>query len=150
MSHRPVKNIQFHYLVEPFYFPYRTRLKNHLLSVFRKEGRRVNHINYIFCTDEYLLEINRNHLNHDTFTDIITFPYSLGKEPVLSDIYISVERVRENAAALGIAFLIELNRVIIHGALHLVGYRDKTKEEIRKIRSREDYYLKLVVSRGTK
>ena len=150
MSHKAVKNIRFHYLVDPFYFPGRSQLKIFLLSLFKTEGYGINHINYIFCTDAYLIEINRKHLRHDTYTDVITFPYSGKDEAVLSDIYISIQRVRENAISLKVPFLEELHRVIIHGALHLCGYRDKSKSEKRLIRNKEDHYLRRLVSRGTK
>ena len=150
MSHNAVKNIRFHYLVNPFYFPGRSQLKIFLLSLFKSEGFGINHINYIFCNDDYLIEINRRHLRHDTYTDIITFPYSAKDEPVLSDIYISISRVRENATSLNVPFLEELHRVIIHGALHLCGYMDKSKSEMKTIRNKEDHYLKRLVSRGTK
>jgi rRNA maturation RNase YbeY len=125
----------------PFYFPRRTELKNFLLSLFKKEGKKVEAINYIFCTDEYLLELNITHLNHNTYTDIITFELSPQDQPVLSDIYISVERVKENAQLFKTTFQRELHRVVFHGALHLCGYKDKYKEQAQLMRTMEEHYL---------
>ncbi|RYZ00409.1 MAG: rRNA maturation RNase YbeY [Chitinophagaceae bacterium] len=133
--------IQFHYVDQKFPFTGRTALKSFLLELARKEGRKVDRINYIFCSDEYLLEINRQHLNHDTYTDIITFPFSPSGAPILSDIYISVERVRDNAQKFNHSFTAELHRVIFHGLLHLCGYKDKKKEEQQLMRAREEYWL---------
>lgn len=143
--------IQFHFLSGPFYFPDRTRLKTYLAKIFRKEGCRVQHINYIFCTDTYLLQFNQDFLNHDTYTDIITFQLSHKGEPLLSDIYISTERVRENSKIFHTTFKKEIHRVILHGAFHLCGYSDKSKEDIRLMRALEDDHLRrYFVSRGTK
>ncbi|RYY86020.1 MAG: rRNA maturation RNase YbeY [Chitinophagaceae bacterium] len=134
--------IHFHYIDQLFHFPKRTGLKDFLVKLAKAEGYKVAGVNYIFCDDAYLLEINRSHLNHDTYTDIITFPYNLSGQPIQSEIYISVERVRENAAGFGVPFLEELHRVIFHGLLHLCGYKDKTKADQKAMRSREDYWLK--------
>lgn len=141
MAHRNTGKIQFHYLVPPFYFPNRMHLKNFLLYLFRKEEYKINAVNYIFCSDDYLLEINQAHLDHDTYTDIITFQYSALSEPILSDIYISIERVKENSATYNVSFSRELSRVILHGALHLCGYKDKTKAQVQEMRAKEDFYL---------
>jgi len=97
-------------------------------------------INIVFCTDEFLLRLNKEHLNHDYFTDIITFQYE--QDPLEGELYISIDRVKENARSLDITMLNELHRVIIHGVLHMIGYGDKTDEEKRLIRDKEDYYLK--------
>src|SRR5215203_5691172 len=136
-----IKKIRFNFLDADFYFPRRTHLKQFLLGIFKSEGLSVDAINYIFCSDQYLLRINRTHLHHDTLTDIITFQYSLPDEPVLSDIYISIDRVSENAMTFQVAFLEELYRVMFHGALHLCGYTDKTKTNIKKMRAAESKYL---------
>jgi rRNA maturation RNase YbeY len=133
--------IQFHYLVSPFFFPNRSELKQFLLSLFKKERQRVEAVNYIFCTDEYLLTLNQDYLNHNTLTDIITFQLSPVGERLIADIYISVERVRENAQTFNTGFLKELHRVIFHGALHLCGYKDKTREQAKLMRSKEELYL---------
>src|SRR5690349_11202940 len=113
--------IQFHFLSGPIYLPDRSRLKTYLIGIFRKEKLQVNHINYIFCNDDYLLQFNQDYLKHDTYTDIITFQLSAKKEALLSDIYISSERVRENSHAFDTTFKREIHRVIFHGALHLCG-----------------------------
>ena len=97
-------------------------------AVFVSEGKRFEEINYIFCDDEYLLKINREYLNHDYYTDIITFDNSVSSL-IMSDIYISAERVKENASHYVVDFMDELRRVMIHGVLHLCGYKDKTTEE---------------------
>ena len=106
------------------------------------EGKRVGELSFIFCTDEYLLEKNIQFLDHNTYTDIITFDYC-EVEIISGDIFISVERVTENANKFGVDFENELDRVIIHGVLHLVGYKDKSKEEASVMREKEDYYLSL-------
>jgi len=99
-------------------------------------------LNFIFCPDEYLLEINRKYLNHDYYTDIITFPYKQHPEALEADIYISIDRVKENAKNLGVAFQDELLRVIIHGVLHLLGYKDKSPDEAARMRQKEEQCLK--------
>ena len=121
----------------------RTVLKLFLASLFRKEKRSIDYLNIIFCTDERLLQINKDFLNHNYYTDIITFHYASENEPVQAELYISGDRVRENAADLGITINAELHRVIFHGCLHLCGYGDKTSQQIKKMREREDYYLRL-------
>lgn len=112
-------------------------------SLFRKEKKSLAHINYIFCSDVYLLGINRSFLQHDYYTDIITFGLSAPGEPVEAEIYISTDRVKDNATQLGISFRDEMLRVIFHGALHLCGYKDKRKADIALMRKKEDHYLKL-------
>lgn len=99
-------------------------------------------LNFIFCSDEYLLKINQDYLNHDYYTDIITFDYRDGNV-ISGDLFISIDRVRENAKNASLDFLSEIHRVIIHGVLHIMGYNDKTPEEESIIRSKEDFYLSL-------
>ena len=106
-------------------------------DVVSSEGFQVAEINYIFCDDSYLNKINQEFLNHDTFTDIISFDYTLGKE-VGGDIFISIERVLENAEKFNEVFENELYRVMIHGILHFMGYKDKTKKEKTLMRTKED------------
>lgn len=105
--------------------------------VIEFEGFSPGDISYVFCDDDYLLNINKEYLNHDILTDIITFDYTLGKE-VHGEIYISIERVKENAETFEVSFEDELKRVMIHGILHLIGYKDKTEEEQSTMRSMED------------
>jgi len=103
----------------------------------------VGDLNVIFCSDEHLKEINIKYLNHDYYTDIITFDYS--KKPVINgDLFISTDRVEENASINKVKFMIELYRVIIHGVLHLCGFNDKTPEEKKKIREKENLFLSLI------
>jgi len=106
-------------------------------DVISSEGFQVAEINYIFCDDSYLNKINQEFLNHDTFTDIISFDYTLGKE-VGGDIFISIERVLENAEKFNEVFENELHRVMIHGILHFIGYKDKTKKDKTLMRTKED------------
>ncbi|HWJ28858.1 MAG TPA: rRNA maturation RNase YbeY [Flavisolibacter sp.] len=135
--------ITFNYLSGTFNFPNRNRLKDFIIKLFKKEGFKTGTINYIFCTDEYLLQINQQYLNHNTYTDIITFPLSEKNEPISSDIFISTDRIKENAKTFNTSFQNELHRVIFHGILHLCGYKDKTKEQSALMRQKEQHYLDL-------
>lgn len=141
-------NIRFHFLVPPFYFPRRTALKLFLLLEFRKKNRKVEAINYIFCNDSYLLQLNQSYLNHDTFTDIITFELSEKSQALIADVYISVDRVRSNAKKFGVLFSAELLRVVFHGMLHLLNYHDKTDSQKKIMRKLEERCIDLF-SRGT-
>jgi rRNA maturation RNase YbeY len=105
------------------------------------EGYTIDEVTYIFCSDEYLLAINQQYLQHDDFTDIITFPYHEGGSVISGDIYISVDRVKENASLYQVTFKEELHRVMVHGMLHLVGYVDVTKEDKEFMRGKENFYL---------
>jgi probable rRNA maturation factor len=125
------------------HLPGKTGLKVFIHSIFKKEKHAVGSITYIFCSDEFLLQMNRDFLQHDYYTDIITFGLSEKGEPVVAEIYISIDRVKENAATLKTTFKEETLRVIFHGALHLCGYKDKKKSEIALMRSKEDHYLRL-------
>ncbi len=113
------------------------KLADWISNVVLSEDFEVGEINYIFCDDVYLHKINQEFLNHDTFTDIISFDYTLGKE-VGGDIFISIERVLENAEKFDEVFENELHRVMIHGILHFMGYKDKTKKEKTLMRTKED------------
>ena len=142
--------IHFHYLTDPFYFPNRNKLKTFLQQLSKKNGYDIDTINYIFCSDEYLLKVNQEYLKHNTYTDIITFQLSQKGQPLLSDIYISVDRVRENASVLKNTFSNELHRVIFHGLLHLCGFKDKSSKDVTQMRTEEDQALQsYFVSRGT-
>jgi rRNA maturation RNase YbeY len=127
----------------------RTLLKKHIILIFSNEGIALSSLNYIFCTDKFLLGINRSYLNHDDYTDIITF--NLSENLVVEgEIYISIDRVKENAQLFRRNFNEEIRRVIFHGALHLCGYKDNTASQKKQMREREIYYLKkagLIVSR---
>ncbi len=110
-------------------------------DVITSKEKIPGNINFIFCSDEHLLNINIEYLNHDYYTDIITFDYT--ENAIISgDLFISIDRVKDNANAIGINFIDELNRVLVHGVLHLLGYKDSTKEEKNNMRSLEDDCLK--------
>jgi len=134
--------IRFHFL-EKISLKDRQIVKATLIGLFRKEGKKLAELRYIFVSDERLLEINREFLRHDFYTDIITFPLSVPRQPIVGEIYISVDRVKENARDFGSTIKKELHRVILHGALHLCGYGDKTPREEKKMRQMEEKYLHL-------
>jgi rRNA maturation RNase YbeY len=139
--------IQFHTADLGISLPGKTILKTLLTDLFRKEGRQLAGLSIVFCSDDYLLELNRQFLQHDYYTDILTFLMSERGAPVEGELYISVDRVRDNARALGVPTLQELRRVIIHGSLHLCGYKDKLKKDQALIRQKEDRYLQLLKKR---
>jgi len=124
-------------------FPQKAPLKKMVEEIFTRERIMLQRMNYVFCTDERLLEINKRYLHHDYLTDIITFDLSEKKGQVFGESYISIERVSENAIKLKSPLSKEIWRVVFHGALHLCGYADKTEKEKRQIRSKEDYYISL-------
>jgi probable rRNA maturation factor len=111
--------------------------------VVEKENFRLKELNYIFCSDEYLLKVNQEYLDHDTYTDIITFDNSEEEKTVEGDIFVSIERIKENASKYKTPFHHEMNRVLIHGVLHLLGYKDKSEKETALMRNKEDTYLSL-------
>ena len=111
-----------------------------LEDIILTEGKKPGDINYIFCDDEYLLQVNKEYLQHDYYTDIITFDYVKGKT-ISGDIFVSLPRIFDNAETLSKDFDSEFFRVLAHGILHLCGYKDKTDEEISEMRNKEDYYL---------
>jgi rRNA maturation RNase YbeY len=115
-------------------------LKNWIQEVISLNKHQTGHLSFVFCTDDYLLEVNKKFLNHDYYTDIITFDYS-ESNTVSGDLIISIDRVKENALTHQCSFNLELNRVIIHGVLHLLGFSDKTDDQISKMRELEGLYL---------
>ena len=119
------------------------RYSQWLSAVILSEGKKEGEINYVFCDDDYLHKINVEYLNHDDLTDIISFDYSVGNE-LHGDIYISVERVEDNAQDFEVSFEEELKRVIVHGVLHYCGYKDKTKEDEVVMRAKEEEKMKLL------
>lgn len=120
----------------------RTELQKFIPQIFRREGRQLKDISFVFCSDERLLGINREFLDHDEFTDILTFDLSEEpKGPVTGEIYISMDRVGENADKFGVSIDNELYRIIFHGVLHLCGYQDKTKKDQQVMRKKENEYL---------
>lgn len=138
-----MSNIYFHYKNTAFKIEDEAKITAWIASVFQNFKKTFEELNYIFCDDEYMLGINKQFLNHDTFTDIITFSNHEEKESIDSDIFISIERVKENAKEFNQSFEQELKRVMIHGALHLIGFNDKTKEEQKQMTEKEDYSLSL-------
>jgi len=137
------RKIHFFYQDVRFAFKNREALKAFLIKLFRKEQITLASLNVIFCSDDDVLEINRKYLHHNYYTDIITFPLSQKGNPVEAELYISIDRVKDNAKQNKSSFKNELHRVIFHGCLHLKGYNDKSSQQIKKIREREDYYLRL-------
>ena len=111
-------------------------------KVISSENKNEGEINYVFCDDDYLVEINQQYLDHDTFTDIISFDYSIGNE-LHGDIFISIERVRENAVDFNVSFEEELKRVVVHGVLHYCGYKDKSEEDEKLMRQKEEEKMKM-------
>ena len=124
-----------------------TILKQLLADLFRKEGRRLASLSVVFCSDDHLLSMNRQFLQHDYYTDILTFDLSERGGAVAGELYISVDRVRENARVLGVSAREEMRRVILHGALHLCGYKDKLKKQQLLMRQKEERYLHLLRKR---
>ena len=118
------------------------KVKNWIAYVIRTHGKRVGEVNYLFCDDNYLINVNRTYLNHDTYTDIITFDYVAGNI-VSGDIFISTQRVEENARLFNVPFEQELHRVIIHGILHLLGQEDKNEIDAKEMRRREEECMSL-------
>ena len=117
------------------------KLKHFIKFLFSSEERELNSIDYIFCSDEYLLSFNRQFLQHDYYTDILTFDLSKENEAIIAEIYISTDRVKENASINNTTYLNELRRVVFHGALHLCGYLDKTENEKELMTLKENNYL---------
>ena len=134
--------ISYYFEDTDFLFKGRTLNNRWLRLVAESEIRRIGDISIIFCSDNYILDVNNKYLQHDYFTDIITFDYCEG-DRLSGDLFISVDTVRENALEYGTEFLDELKRVIVHGILHLVGYDDHSDEDIAQMRSKENYYLSL-------
>ena len=139
-----MEDIKILYNVEDidFYLAHEAPLSIWIEKAIEAEGYELGSISYIFCSDEYLHQMNVEYLEHDTLTDVITFPYN--HDPIEGDIFISIDRVKDNAQDLGVPFEIELHRVMIHGVLHLCGYSDETDEEEGEMRAKEDAYLKVL------
>ena len=133
--------INYNYLID-FKLPTETTYSSWITETCKTEGFFINELNYIFCDDDYLLKINQDYLQHDYLTDIITFDYVSGKN-ISGDLYISIERIKENAEEFNVSFDNELKRVIIHGVLHLMGYSDKTEAATAEMRAKEEEKIKL-------
>ncbi|GAB3246153.1 rRNA maturation RNase YbeY [Larkinella harenae] len=125
----------------PFNLPHKLPTRQWLTALAKREGFGIGELNYIFCSDEYLLQVNREYLAHDYYTDIITFDNSEEENRLEGDIFVSIDRVRDNARQLNIPEEQELRRVLAHGLLHLSGYGDKTDDEVRLMRQKEEESL---------
>ena len=132
-----------HFCTEDITFSLKEKLKHKawLNEVAKQEGKKILELSYVFCSDDYLLQINQEYLNHDTLTDIVTFDNSEDPKKIEGDIFISIDRVKENGEKLGTSET-ELERVMVHGLLHLLGYKDKKKEDKTLMTEKEDFYIK--------
>lgn len=142
--------VQFYFFDRNPVLKERTRLKVFIERLFTIEKKKLANLSYIFCSDEHLLTINKNFLKHDFYTDVITFDLSSSKNEIEGEIYISVDRIKDNANTEGVSFKEELHRVIFHGALHLCGYKDKKIRERVEMRKKEDYNLLRYIKQNTK
>ena len=130
-------------------FVSKLQLKRFAKELVNDENKVLKDLSFVFTDDDYLLEVNKQYLDHDNYTDVITFDYSVF--PLVSgDVMISLDRVKDNADSLGLNFELEFYRVVFHGLLHLCGYKDKKKEDVALMRSKEDFYINKFVSRETK
>jgi rRNA maturation RNase YbeY len=136
-------NIEFFYEEIDFRLENKDSLQGWIVSMIESEGYTTESLNYILCSDEYLLNINKEYLNHDTFTDIITFDNSESENTIAADIFISIDRVKDNSQSQSTSFQDELSRVLIHGILHLMGWNDKTDALKKEMRKKEDACLSL-------
>ena len=137
-------SIRFIFEDVSFNLPSRILLKQWISTCASTENKSVDELNIIFCSDDFLLNVNRKFLSHDYLTDIITFQYSASNEPISGEIFISYDRVKENAKEFEVSRLAELYRVIAHGVAHLLGYSDKTKKQKETMKTKEDYFLTLL------
>lgn len=148
LSFLPTQSSYFHKVIEffsedtDFVVSDQKKLTEWITTVVESEEKTLGAISFIFCSDDYLLKINQEHLQHDYYTDIITFDYCEGKQ-TSGDLFISVDRVKENAAELKLPFEDELHRVMVHGVLHLLGYKDKTAKHKTEMTAKENHYLAL-------
>lgn len=136
-----MSKVFFHSADRSLRFKNKTLLKNFITELFNQENKSLKRVDYIFCSDEYLLDLNQRSLQHDYYTDILTFPLSEKESEVVGEIYISTDRVRENSIQHNTSFDNEILRVIFHGALHLCGYNDHSKKDQQKMRRKEDHYI---------
>ena len=136
-----------HFFLEEIRFTLKEKLnrKRWLTKIATNAGFKIKELNYVFCSDEYLYQMNRDYLKHDTYTDIITFDNSEKKNDIEGDIFVSIDRVRENAKTHTQEIETEMNRVLAHGLLHLMGYKDKTQDEAALMRLKEEESIKLYI-----
>ena len=132
------------------YLKHKKELRNYLQAIFKKEKIKLDTVNIIFCSDWYLLKLNQKYLNHNYYTDTITFQLSDSLDPIFGEAYLSIDRIKSNAQKLQVSYQNELIRVIIHSCLHLCGYSDKSKKKKIEMENRQEYYHKRwLVSRET-
>ena len=141
-----MQRVQFYFFDRKPPLKERTRLKLFIEKLFKLEKRNLGNLSYIFCSDEHLLGINNDFLKHDFYTDVITFDLSSSKIEIEGEVYLSVDRIEDNARQFGVSFKEELHRVIFHGALHLCGYKDKKRSDILLMREKEGSCLKMYFS----
>ena len=143
---RNMNKVFFKYADRTLLYTNKTKVKKAIENLFIIEKKTLKHLVYVFCSDGYLLSLNQSFLNHNTYTDIITFNLSETSKEIIAEIYISIDRVKENAKTYETTFANELERVIFHGALHLCGYKDKSKEDVLLMRLKENHYLTIFLS----
>lgn len=143
---RNMNKVFFKYADKTLLYTNTTKLKKAIENLFIIEKKTLKHLVYVFCSDGYLLSLNQSFLNHNTYTDIITFNLSETSQEITAEVYISINRVKENAKTYATTFANEMERVVFHGALHLCGYKDKSKEDVLLMRSKENHYLTIFLS----
>ena len=143
IEYRYMETILFRNADKTFLFPNKKGLKQFIENLFKNEKKGLIELTYVFCSDEYLLDINRNFLKHDYYTDIISFDLSENAQQIIGEIYVSLDRIKDNAKTLKTTVKDETLRVLFHGALHLCGFKDKSKADIAKMRKKEEQYLSL-------
>lgn len=141
-----MKKVSFHYADKQLNIADKTGIKEIVENLFSLEKKKLDHIDYIFCSDDYLLEINKQYLQHDFYTDIVTFDLSENKEETIGEVYVSLDRIKDNAEKLQQPLKNETLRVIFHGALHLCGYKDKSDKDSKLMRSKEEEYINLYLN----
>src|SRR6476646_4466376 len=144
-----INSVHFYFEKVDLSLKERGSLKGFINTLIVKEKRKLNNLNYIFCSDKVLLRINRKYLGHNFYTDVVTFNLSSSPKEILADIYISVDRIKENSKSFQIPIKEELHRVMFHGLLHLCGYNDKTEHQKGLMKKMEDFYLTLYFRRST-
>jgi len=136
--------ISFYLEDTSYYLRSKKNIRKWITQVILSEGKKTGVINFVICSDKYLLELNQEYLNHNTYTDTITFDYSEDDKAIIGDVFISIDRIKENAKSYSQKLSTELHRVMCHGVLHLLGFADKTEKQSLQMRDKEDYYLSLL------
>jgi probable rRNA maturation factor len=136
-----VLKVSFNYVDRRLAITDKLKLREFIEELFMQEKKALQRLSYIFCSDEFLLQINKDFLQHDYYTDIITFDLSEGEEAISGEVYVSIDRIKDNATALKVSFIDEVLRVVFHGALHLCGYKDQKSTDIKLMREMENKYI---------